>query len=380
MSDPKSPWSAGGPAQGPFPPVPGPWSVPGGQGPWGMPPAPPTAQPPDPDPELGLAAERQAAFAAQATGFDFRGAIAASGRRSLFLILGLTAAAVLVGALLSGGVLFGLLDRARNGISGEEASWAIMGALGFGALSLLAAWIRLRGADARILEQQGAIEVLPDDPAVRGDPLLRRLWNVTEEASLAAGLPMPRVFVLEETALNAFAVGVEPKTAGVAATRGLLEALSREELAAVMAHEVAHIAQGDTRIMVTAAATAGVAMLAIDLLLRIRVGGRNAWIHVVAVLAALLVAAVVMPTLKAALSRQREYRADALAARLRRDGSGLASALQRISENPRVARADHAVAELYILSPFGSSLVDRLLSTHPPTERRIARLLDLRAD
>lgn len=100
----------------------------------------------------------------------------------------------------------------------------------------------------------------------------------------SAGLPMPRVFVLDDQVLNAFTVGVEPATAGVATTRGLLETLSRDELATVMAHEVAHIAQGDTRIMITA--TAVVAMLAIDLLLRIRVGCRNAWNHVVAVLAA----------------------------------------------------------------------------------------------
>lgn len=222
MSDPKSPWSTGGPVQGSFAPVSGSWSVSGGQGPRGMPPVPPTAWLPDPDSELGLVAERQAIFASQTMRFDFRGVVATSVCRSLLRILSLTTAAVLVGTLLSDGVLFGLLDRTRNVVSGEEASWPIIGALGFGALSL--------------------------------------------------------------------------------------------------------------------------------------------------------VAAVVMPTLKVALSRLREYRADALATRLRRDSSGLALALQRtlqrISENPKVTRADHAVAEVYILSPFGSSLVDRLLSTYPPRRSR----------
>jgi heat shock protein HtpX len=192
---------------------------------------------------------------------------------------------------------------------------------------------------------------------------------------------MPRVFVLEDQALNAFAVGVTPRTAGVAATRGLLEALDREELAAVMAHEVAHIAQGDTRLMVTAAATAGMALVAIDILRRIHPRGRNgAFIYLGALLVSFVVAAVVIPLMRAALSRQREYRADALAARLRRNSAGLASALARISENPRVARADHGVAELYILSPFGSSRLESLLDTHPPTALRIARLLNLKAD
>jgi heat shock protein HtpX len=390
----KNPWTSTAPDSAKGASVASPWGAPGAPRPSTLPrasggsgDAKPGAASPSPrrqedtDPEIGLAAERQALFAARAKGFDFRGAIAASGRRSFLLILGLTAAAILLGALLSGALIFGLLDQAHDGISGEEASWVLLGAIAFGVASLLLAWFRLRHADARILESQGAFEILPDAPATRADPLLRRLWNTTEEAALAAGLPMPRVFVIEDQALNAFAVGIKPRTAGVAATRGLLEALDREELAAVMAHEVAHIAQGDTRLMVTTAATAGMALVAVDLLRRIYPRGRSgAFIYLGALLLSFVVAAVVIPLVRAALSRQREYRADALAARLRRNSAGLASALARISENPRVARADHGVAELYILSPFGSSRFESLLATHPPTELRIARLLNLKAD
>ncbi len=269
----------------------------------------------------------------------------------------------------------GLCTLALTGGQPQPVAMAGGGFL-LGLASVVYAWLTLRTADWRVLAGQGAREISGDE-----DDGTRRLWNVTAEMALASGMPMPRVFVIEEAGLNAFAVGRDPSGAAVAATRGLIDALSRDELQAVMAHEVAHIAGQDTRLMVAAAATAGVTLMAVDVMHSVLRGTDSRKLGAAALIgyvAALAVASIVVPLLQMALSRQREYLADANAAKFTRNPAALASALERITENPRVSRADHAVAGMYIANPCEPSALDSLMSTHPPAKRRIARLLDLR--
>ncbi len=369
-----SPW-APVPSNGPLPlPLPIPpargGSVPT-SGPWARRPG-PEAPPPPADEPLEDPAARQKRWASRIVRYDFRGAIRSNGRRTFFVISALTFCAMLVGCLAAFALNRGQIDPVILGAA----------ALGMAAASLTSSAFSLIGADHRVLDGQGAIRV---DGTERGDTgrLARRLHNVTAEMALASNMPMPKVFMLDEPGLNAFAVGKNPDVAAVAATRGLVETLTRDELQAVMAHEMAHIAQRDTRLMVVAAATGGIVLLVVDILgsiMRNSDSRRLGAMAGIAFLVAWVVAALVMPILQMALSRQREYMADAHAVKFTRNPAAMASALERIAGNPHVATANHAVAGLYILSPCAPSALDGLMSTHPPVEKRIARILDLRAD
>ena len=334
------------------------------------------------DPTLGVSPSRQNHYAGLAKRFDFRGAIRSNARRTFYLLGGLTFCALLVGA--AGGV-------AITGGRFLPIPIALC-ALGVGVVSLISAWFTLRSADGRIMEEQGGIEVSGNETGHMG-VLARRLHNVTEEMSLASGVKMPRVFLIPEQGLNAFAVGRNPEVGAVAATQGLVETLNRDELQAVMAHEIGHIVQGDTRLMVTAAATAGIVLMAVDLLTRIvlNTGGRSSgsdsegrkgsMLFALGALAvAWLIALVAIPVIKMALSRQREYMADANASKFTRNPAALASALDRISGNPHVSTANSATSGMYIASPLAPSFLSGLMATHPPMELRIARLMNMKAD
>jgi heat shock protein HtpX len=214
------------------------------------------------------------------------------------------------------------------------------------------------------------------------------LWRRVENLAITAGLPMPRVYIADDDAPNAFAAGRNPKQAIVVVTTGLLRRLDEEELEGVLAHELSHIRNYDVRLMTWAAVLAGsIALLAYVISRslwfgggdRDRGGAAGILILVAVVLSAILapVAALVIQT---AISRRREYVADASGAELTRYPQGLASALRTISANqqPSAALGNPSIAHLMIAPQLGpGGRVSKLFSTHPPTEDRIARLEEL---
>lgn len=216
------------------------------------------------------------------------------------------------------------------------------------------------------------------------------LYTVTENLSITAGLPMPKLYVIRDSAPNAFATGRNEKHAVVAATTGLLAMLDRTELEGVIAHELSHVKNRDMLVMTVAVVLAGFIAIVADIFLRMSMHGSgdrdNKAGAVVAILA--LVGAILAPIaaqlIQLAISRRREYLADSSGALLTRYPEGLASALRKISGYASPMKsANHATAHLFISNPFGANagkFVNRLFSTHPPVEDRIRRLLGNRAE
>lgn len=213
----------------------------------------------------------------------------------------------------------------------------------------------------------------------------RRLRNVVEEMSIAAGLPIPRVYVMESRGMNAFAAGRKPQEGLVAVTTGLLDQLNREELQGVIAHEMAHIKSRDTLYNICAAVLVGAIVLMADMFLRgtpFRGRGRsgggrgNAAFFVLGIVLALL-APFAAKILQMSISRQREYHADAVGARFTRNPLGLASALEKISRGgARVPGDNRGTQHLFIVNPLRdfAENAPALFSTHPSTALRIQRL------
>ncbi|MBD3367252.1 MAG: M48 family metalloprotease [Candidatus Eisenbacteria bacterium] len=212
------------------------------------------------------------------------------------------------------------------------------------------------------------------------------LYNTVEGLAIAAGLPMPRVYVIEDDAPNAFATGRDPEHAVIAVTTGLLEKLNRVELEGVIAHEMSHVADYDTLLMTITAVLVGVVALVSDWMLRSFIfGGRRrrntggqagAIIMLVAVVLAIL-SPIIAQLMRLALSRRREFLADANGARLTRYPEGLASALEKIALDPKpLEAANKATAHLYIVNPLREhkNALNNLFSTHPPPQKRIELL------
>lgn len=210
------------------------------------------------------------------------------------------------------------------------------------------------------------------------------LYNVGHEVAIAAGVPLPTLYVIEDSSPNAFATGLDPRDGIICVTTGLLEKLDRDELQGVVAHEMAHIRNNDIRLMTTLALTVGLIVLVRDLILRgwLRMGGRrgrrgegNAILLALAV-ALLVLAPIFAVLLHLAVSRQREFLADATAVQFTRYPDGLARALEKIASDPdELEAANKATEHMYIVSPF-QKLHERsnLFSTHPPIRERIRRL------
>ncbi len=214
------------------------------------------------------------------------------------------------------------------------------------------------------------------------------LVNVVEGLSIAAGLPVPRAYVIEDPAPNAFATGRNPQNAAIAVTTGLMEKLDRLELEGVVAHELAHIKNYDTLVQTLAAVMAGTIVLLSDWMMRTmwfgggrrrgggRDGGGNAILMIIA-LTLMILAPIFAAIIQMAISRKREYLADANGALLTRYPPGLASALRKISsDHNRLAVANKATEALYIYNPLSDygGRMNNLFNTHPPIEDRIARL------
>ncbi|TAK69088.1 MAG: zinc metalloprotease HtpX [Dehalococcoidia bacterium] len=214
------------------------------------------------------------------------------------------------------------------------------------------------------------------------------LYRVVENLSIGSGLPMPKVYVIEDSAPNAFATGRDPQHASVTATRGLLNKLDKSELEGVIAHEMSHVGNYDIRVMTITVVLVGIIALLADLFMRWTWfgagsrssnrdrGGAFAALAILAIVLAIL-APIAAQLIQLAISRQREYLADASGALLCRNPDALARALEKISADPEpLKEANKATAHLYFSNPLHdhSSFLNNLFSTHPPVAERI-RLL-----
>ena len=210
------------------------------------------------------------------------------------------------------------------------------------------------------------------------------LHNVVEEMTLASGLPKPRIYVINDTAINAFATGRDPQHAVVCVTTGCLTRLNRDQLQGVIAHELSHIRNYDVRTMTIAAVLVGMAVLISDMLFRMflygsfRGNSRDGGYEIIIAIAVAVIAAILTPIIAKlitlSISRKREFVADASAIELTRNPEGLASALEVISKDKEpLEAANKATAHLYIANPLkGQKLfMKSLFSTHPPLEERI---------
>jgi len=214
------------------------------------------------------------------------------------------------------------------------------------------------------------------------------LWNAVEGLSLAAGLPMPRLHIIEDSAPNAFATGRDPQHAAFAVTRGLLEKMNRLELEGVVGHEMAHIRDYDIRFMMLVSVLVGTTVLLSDCMLRSLWygGGRRrsssgrggaGGVLMLIGLVFVILSPIIAQLMQLAVSRQREFLADAEGARLTRYPEGLASALEKIAADTEPLEvANKATAHLYIYNPLRDhkGWMNSLFSTHPPVEERIKRL------
>lgn len=274
--------------------------------------------------------------------------------KTWLLLAGLTGVFLLVGYALGG------------------AGGMMIALIAAGTMNFLAYW----NADKLMLRMYGAREIgLEDAPEFHG---------LVADLARRARLPMPRVFVIDSDQPNAFATGRNPENAAVAATQGLLRHLTREEIAGVMAHELAHIKNRDTLIMTVTAMIAGAIGMLANVAFFFR-GGRDSPLGAMGVIAGALLAPLAAMLVQMAISRTREYEADRIGAEIAGRPLWLASALEkidglarRIDNNP--AERNPATAHLFIINPLHAHAVDGLFSTHPRTESRVARLRDMAAD
>lgn len=206
-----------------------------------------------------------------------------------------------------------------------------------------------------------------------------RLWRMIENLSITNGQPMPRVYIMDDPAPNAFATGRDPKHSAVAVTSGILDIMTDQELEGVLAHEMGHVKNYDIRVtMVAFALTALISLLA-DLILRVTLfsnddRGKNPWALAAGLIAAIL-APIIATMIQLAISRQREYLADATGALTTRYPEGLASALEKIGQHgSTMQRQNTSTAHLFFANPLKKGSLAGLFSTHPPIEERVARL------
>lgn len=272
-----------------------------------------------------------------------------NGMKTTILLAALTGLFLAVGGLLGG--------RAGMGLA-----LVLAGVLNFGAYF----W-----SDKIVLRTYRARPVSPDEAP--------ELHAVVSSLAARAGIPMPRLYVLPEAALNAFATGRSPDHAAVAATEGLLRTMNREELEGVLAHELAHVLNRDTLVSTVAATLAGAISYLAELAIFLPLGGDDDNANPLVALLALILAPLAALLIQLAVSRSREYGADAAGARLVGHPYGLASALRKLQAATAqlpMRRTDPATSHLFIVNPLRGGGLRGLFSTHPPLEERIRRLTE----
>lgn len=209
-----------------------------------------------------------------------------------------------------------------------------------------------------------------------------RLWRIVENLAITDGLPMPKVYVIDDPAPNAFATGRDPNHASVAATTGILSLMTDDELTGVMAHELGHVKNYDIRVSMIAFALVAVISLLADIMLRMvwfRDGDRdndsgNGMFLLLGIVAA-IIAPLIATLIQLAISRKREYLADATGALTTRYPEALASALEKIGTYGRpMSKQNASTAHLFFANPLKKGTLSGLFSTHPPIEERVARL------
>lgn len=223
-----------------------------------------------------------------------------------------------------------------------------------------------------VLMMNGAHEIAKKD-----NP---RLYRIVENLAITEGLPMPKVYIIEDSALNAFAIGRNPNQASVAVTAGLLDVMNDKELQGVLAHELGHIKNYDIRIALVAFALVAVVGVISDIMIRLSWftdnddNNGNQLFFLIGIITAIL-APIIALLIQLSISRKREYLADATGALATRYPEGLASALSKIGESGSVMkRQNSSTAHFFFANPFKKSNLSNLFSTHPPIQNRIDRL------
>ena len=303
----------------------------------------------------------------------FRDRISANKRNSLFLIAVFIAFVAVFGYVIG----FAWIGDPKGALFGLALAFVV---------GTVSGVVTYYGGARMVLGASRAREVTHDEAPV--------LYNVVEEMALAGGLPMPKVYIIDDTATNAFATGRDPEHASVAVTSGLLEKLDRDELQGVMAHEMSHVGNFDIRYAMLVGVLVGTTVLISDFFLRglwwgggrrmgDNRGGGGGQAQLIMMLVGILLA-ILAPIfarlLQLSISRQREYLADATAVKLTRNPKGLADALEKISSDKEVLEAaNRATAHLYIVNPIKKfeKRSKGLFSTHPPIEERVRILRSL---
>ncbi|WP_411698709.1 M48 family metalloprotease [Conyzicola sp.] len=286
-------------------------------------------------------------------------AIAANKRNTVFIIVLFVILIAVLGYVAS---LF---------MGGDPLVITIGTVIGAGAYTL----IQYFAASRQALAISGAHEIQKSD-----DP---RLYRIVENLAITNGMPMPKVYIINEDAPNAFATGRDPKHAVVAATTGLLAIMDDDELEGVMAHELGHVQNYDIRVSTIVFGLVVAVGFIADILLRFSFfsggnrnnnNGGNPLVLVLGIVA-LIVSPLVAGVVQAAVSRQREYLADATGAMTTRHPEALASALGKLAAYGRPVRRQHSsMAHMWISDPNKPGLIDKLFSTHPPLAERVERL------
>jgi len=262
----------------------------------------------------------------------------------------------MTGLLLAMGEMFG-------GRDGLTLALLLAGVMNFGA------WF---WSDKIVLRMYNAQPVGPSEAP--------ELYAIVQGLAQKAGVPMPKLYLIPDPALNAFATGRGPSHAAVAATVGIVKAMDREELEGVLAHELSHVINRDTLVSTVAATLAGaISFLAHSFMFRGR--GRDDGGNPLAALVVMILAPIAAMLIQLAVSRSREYGADESGARLVGYPDGLARALaklQHASERVPMRGVEPATAHMFIVNPLSGQALGRLFSTHPPLEERIARLMAMK--
>jgi heat shock protein HtpX len=288
-------------------------------------------------------------------------AIAANKRNTVFIILLFL-------------VILAAVGYAVNLIWGQPGNWTITIAVIIGAA--LYALIQYFAASSQALAITGAQQIQKAD-----NP---RLYNIVENLSITTGLPMPKVYIINDPAPNAFSTGRDPKHASVAATTGILDLMDDSELEGVMAHEMGHVQNYDIRVSTLVFGLVVAIGIIADIALRLSFfggnnrnnnnGGNNPIVVIIG-LVALVISPLLAAIIQAAISRQREYLADASSAMITRNPPELESALAKLGQYGRpVARQNSSMAHMWIADPNKPGFIAKIFGTHPPIPDRIARL------